>query len=871
MPLDRTAKDWDGPPEIPGYEIIGELGRGGMGVIWKVRQQQPNRIVALKVLRAGLPADVGSRQRFQAEYETLARLQHPGIVQIYEVGEWTVRGDSTTVPYFTMEFCAGGSLATELAGTPISPRSAAEIVECVARTVGAAHRAGIIHRDLKPANILLATGKNSVRGPSNLHVHSDRTIVERGLKVSDFGLAKWLTPDSPNLSNSRTVLGTPAYTAPEQISGFVSPATDIYSLGAILYECLTGRSPFPAVTIIEMLDLVRTREPVPIRQSQPNVPRDLENICLKCLEKDPSKRYLSAEDLADDLLRFLHGQPVTARPVSQIERFRRWANRNPQIAGLTAVLGFALLFGFMSALNLWLNAAFHLKQEELARHEAEDNYLACRQMLAEYVSITRDPRNQNPAIRRAQRETLVKARAICERLGSTRPVDKGLRSDRAEICTALASIDHHEGRYNQALEAGETARELWLQLSNETPDDERFRERLATALGTLGSINVQLGQDHEAENKFRSAINVWKQIPGYHSLLSMAISRRELAGLTNYQGRQPEQNRLLEQNCKQLESVISMGDSDHEFKSELFINLLLLADLYEHNSKKRDAIQCWQRGMQLGRQLREETPDDPSVYYRLAACCLLLAEHDQRLVELQDAVSNSSQAAKFLEARLKRDPLDQEATQLLVNTSWQLADCYIKVGKTPEALVAARRALEILVEVANRRPDDVASQFHVFEAKASLCLRESKCGNQDASKVLARQVATEFIHFCDANSFELPAMSSHLSGMIAPPLRHAGSLEESLIVSVRSCQLFEQLTKVNPNEPKHWIGLSESWTQVGKTNWSLKRMMETESALQKAIDVTTILAKRWPEYQSVLNDRISRLERFRIDRMESGK
>jgi serine/threonine protein kinase len=291
------------PPgaNVAGYEILEELGRGGMGVVYKARQVRLNRVVALKMILAGAHAGQEERARFFTEAEAVARLQHPNIVQIHEIGE---QGDC---PFFSLEFVDGGSLAAKMAGTAQPPRDAARLVETLARTMHYAHQKGIIHRDLKPANILLTA---------------------EGLpKITDFGLAKQLDRRDQRQTGSGQVLGTPAYMAPEQAGGkprAVGPVTDVYALGAILYELLTGQPPFRGETPIDTIMKVVGREPDPPSRLQQGIPRDLEVICLKCLRKEPDKRYESAEALADDLRRFLNGQPILARPYTLWERFLRF-------------------------------------------------------------------------------------------------------------------------------------------------------------------------------------------------------------------------------------------------------------------------------------------------------------------------------------------------------------------------------------------------------------------------------------------------------------------------------------------------------------------------------------------------------------------
>jgi predicted Ser/Thr protein kinase len=293
-------------PQVPGYVIEKELGRGGMGVVYKTWQPALERTVALKT-----PSETAEVERFETEAQALARLQHPGIVQVFEIGEHDGR------PFMALEFCAGGTLAAKLAKNPLPPREAAELVRLLAEAMQAAHAAQVIHRDLKPANVLLTEAGRP--------------------KITDFGLAKKLDEQGPTRTGS--VMGTASYMPPEQAEGNkeVGPAADVYALGAILYECLTGRPPFTGATPLEILWQVCDLEPVPPRQLNPAVPRALGYICMKCLRKEPKQRYASAADLADDLVHCLNGEPIKLEPwwewlwrqfqlPCRIDRVIKWAS-----------------------------------------------------------------------------------------------------------------------------------------------------------------------------------------------------------------------------------------------------------------------------------------------------------------------------------------------------------------------------------------------------------------------------------------------------------------------------------------------------------------------------------------------------------------
>jgi tetratricopeptide (TPR) repeat protein/tRNA A-37 threonylcarbamoyl transferase component Bud32 len=327
---------------VPGYEILQEIGRGGMGVVYKARQSRLNRVVALKMILAGEYAAKEAIERFMAEAEIVARLQHPNIVRIHALGDFEGR------PFVELEYVEGGSLEARLVGRPWPPRAAAELVASLASALSEAHRMGIVHRDLKPANILM---------------------TEDGApKLTDFGLAKSVEKNS-GWTRTESILGSPSYMAPEQAEGRardVGPLADVYALGANLYELLTGRPPFVGPSILATLDLVKNAEPVAPRQLQPGVASDLETICLKCLKKEPGERYESAEALAEDLNRYLKGEPVRARPTPRWERAWKWMRRRPTMAALVVVSA-ASLFTAVAG-GLWYQADQARQQAAVSRH-----------------------------------------------------------------------------------------------------------------------------------------------------------------------------------------------------------------------------------------------------------------------------------------------------------------------------------------------------------------------------------------------------------------------------------------------------------------------------------------------------------------------
>jgi serine/threonine protein kinase/tetratricopeptide (TPR) repeat protein len=483
-------------PAIAGYEILGELGRGGVGVVYKARQLNPRRLVALKTLRAGERATPDQVVRFGVESQTVARLQHPNIVQIYEVGVHQER------PYFAMEFVDGGSLQERSAGRPQPPGEAAALVETLALAIHHAHERGVVHRDLKPANILLLESqepraesrepkgkKQAASGPLAL----DSRLSTLGFpKIADFGLARLMDTDL-RLTQTGVAAGTPNYMSPEQASGqslAIGPPADVWALGAILYELLTGWPPFMAATPLEVLRQVTDSDPVSPSVLVPGVPRDLETICLKCLRKEPAKRYSSAQTLAEDLGRFQDGRPVRARPLGPLGRSARWCRRNPFLAAALGVVAATVVVAF-----LWINGARRAAQtlaedkDRLAQRNAElarKEQTARLQLEEALAKRTAALKERDEAARKAQ---AVNDYLIVGMLASTNP-----RNHQGKELTVRTVLDQAAAGVARAFAAD--------------PDREEVVRDM------LGRAYVNLGQPREALTQFTARARLCRRLYG---------------------------------------------------------------------------------------------------------------------------------------------------------------------------------------------------------------------------------------------------------------------------------------------------------------------------------------------------------------------
>ncbi len=497
-----------------GYELLDELGRGGMGVVFRAQQVALNRAVALKVIKAGEFASNGERRRFQNEAEAVAQLDHPNIVPIYEVGE------SGGLDYFSMKLIAGDSLEKRLASYSADPRAAALLVATAAKAVHHAHQRGILHRDLKPANIL---------------------VDERGEPhVTDFGLARRVDGDD-ELTQSGAILGTPAYMSPEQASGdkgALTTATDVYGLGSILYALLTGRAPHIGSSVVETLDKVRIHPPESPSKLNARVPRDLEVVCLKCLEKDPRRRYASARELADDLRRWLDGAPITARPVGAVTRGWMWCRRHPAPASLAALLAVSLLGGFAGITWKWREA----ERQRNVRTRIEEFWT--KRVLAG-ASTELKPRSERVTVKAML--DLAAARVKGD-FGDQPAVEAEIHETAGEAYRSL-------GEYAKAETHLRAAQALYIQVYGADG-----RETLRSTNQLTGLLD-RLGREAVAENPARINLAACRRALGRDDPTTLEAAN-ELGVVLWHLGKLGEAERLLRQNLAARRRVLIVDHPD---------------------------------------------------------------------------------------------------------------------------------------------------------------------------------------------------------------------------------------------------------------------------------------------------------------------
>jgi eukaryotic-like serine/threonine-protein kinase len=660
LPFDRVGE----------YDILDKIGHGGMGLVLKARHRRLKRTVALKLIKVGQLAEEQEVARFLVEARAAAHLKHPNIVAVYDVGE------HAGSPFFTMEYVEGQSLHKLISERPLQPQRAATIIRKLALAVGYAHESGILHRDLKPQNILL----DKYEEP----------------KITDFGLATNAQENS-QLTATGTVLGTPSYMPPEQARGKheeMGKWSDVYSLGATFYETLVGRPPFTAATLGETLQQVMTVDPVSPRSLNPAIPRDLETICLKCLEKNPARRYQTGQELADELQRFLDDRPILARPTSRTEKFVRWCRRNPVIAGAIAAVSLAAVFAIVS---LWIG----LSQALAAKEEANDALNHSMDIVEDLlVGINEETLLEQPGMQPIKAKIYAKAQTSLEKLLPKLERSKRLPETIARVQLQMGQVkvqlgDHKEGLRlmtvaNESLEKmhendatnvkvltnlskvkTEIGRlyfnqrdlkaasapilqslELRRKLVELEPDNTEAAQLLANSEMNVGLLEENLGNPQKALEQYEAAqwrrkALLTKEPANVGILRDQAKGLSELGLLRARQQKLREAEELFEQAEKAFTSLTDRRDRQLDDLLNHGIVLRRLGDMAAVTNDEKKLNIAIERYVKSVKLLEELVTENPSVgIYRgtLAAARLNLAQLNQRQRNSREAFALLTQA-----------------------------------------------------------------------------------------------------------------------------------------------------------------------------------------------------------------------------------
>jgi tetratricopeptide (TPR) repeat protein len=754
-------------PEIPGHEILGILGRGGMGVVYRTWQKGLNRIVALKMVAGGARFSRSALRRFHTEAEAIARLQHPGIVQIHEIGWYE------GTPYFTMEYVEGGTLAEYLTSRPGPPHTSALLLQQLAEAVHHAHQRGILHRDLKPANILLqrgqGAGEKSPAGTTDRAESPPRSAPPPLVpKITDFGLAKQLGDDGGQTRDG-AVLGTPYYMAPEQAQGRISelgPGTDVYALGAILYECLTGVPPFRGETVAETLTQVVHTEPLAPVRLVAGVPRDLQTICLHCLEKEPRRRYRTARDLADDLGHYLRGEPIRARPASAWEQAWKWGRRKPALAGLLA-LSLLTAVGLAAGALVWgqqehrrAGEEARLRAEAEREHtRAESNAHQAQRVIREMSDLGLMTLAHEPHLEMVRRDLLMRVLGFYKEFISNNGDVPKYRREVAYFRVRLGEVEALLGHADLAERSYRRALQELLELSAARPAGRADRREQAAAWNGLGLVLTQNRKSDDALRalglsvKLREAI--YLEAGDVEERLNLASGLNDRGNVYQVLNRPADAERdylraraltekledekladpVLTRARRQLaHSRFNLGvvwtkrrpaDADAEFTASLALWESLAGATPDHPHYRRQiAVTYLNRGTarHLSRQAAGAEADSKEAIRLLAELAdqfrrvpdyrRLLASASANLGEVlktQNRPREAEQAwtrAVSLLVGLLRESDEPELAQRLGRATNDLAICLVQQHRHAEAERAWAEAIKVQKRLADRHPDE---------------------------------------------------------------------------------------------------------------------------------------------------------------------
>jgi tetratricopeptide (TPR) repeat protein len=715
-------------PALPGYQILSELGRGGMGVVYKARQTALNRLVAIKMVLAGGHAGPEQLARFHTEAQAVAALQHANIVQIYEVGE------CDGLPYFTLEFVDGGPLDKALAGKPQVAKDAAKLLETLSRAMHFAHEQGIVHRDLKPANVLLS--------------------ADGVPKITDFGLAKKLESDSSQ-TKSGTLMGTPSYMAPEQARGEfkeLGPPADVHALGAMLYEMLTGRPPFLGATPVDTIMQVIKDEPVPPSQLIPKLHRDIETICLKCLQKESLKRYADCEALAEDLRRFVVGEPILARPVSAPERLWRWCRRNPRIAGLSAVVLCLLVAVAIGSTASAITIAQERNQKEQQRQAAEEAKKSAEynQQLAEKRKEEADAQRiearnaEKLAVQRKEEAENAKTRADA----NAKVADEQRKLSLDTLHTVVTKVEEqlHDKPDMRTLrkEVLETAMAGLDKVAKSAQGSVLADRSMGIAVQRMGDMYLQLGESDKAMELYKRSLEIYDKLPtdtaeGDWVLWNSAISSEKLADVMRQKAGDIEGATKYYQKALELREALAANPRlpviTPAFRKQALVNSYAKAGgLALAMGKPAEARDYYRKGLEQSEGLMAIDPKNLRTKEALAVSNVTLGNVSFRLREVEASREFYKKALTLRKELVEENALSVKAKFDLAGSYDALGDLELQLRIPSEALAYYRESSKIREEVYERDKESFDAQWARSISYYRLGIASLLDGNAEAEK-----------------------------------------------------------------------------------------------------------------------------------------
>jgi len=845
-------------PIIPGHEILDTLGRGGMGIVYRARHMALGRTVAVKMLISGHLAPEELLDRFQCEAESVARLKHPNIVQIYETGD--VQGQ----PYFTLEYVAGGSLADRLDGSPQDSQAAARLVAQLADAVYYAHTMGVLHRDLKPANVLL---------------EEDGTP-----KITDFGLARQMESD---VRHTRTgdVMGTPSYMAPEQASGVtrkLDPACDIYSLGALLYEMLTGRPPFRGRDAVDTLMQVIADEVVAPRRLQSGLPRDLETICLKCLEKSPSKRYPTAAALADDLRRFLRHEPIVARPASGVERAMKFVRRRPAWAALWGVSALAISLTLVATLFYSLRVTQWNHQISAAYDRQKQTTMAALDYVDQVIDdVAGDRLAIVPEGQSARRDLLRDAMLFCQRLLEQQSSDVDVQFYAARAQRQLADLQQATGETTEAEQAYRQALAMFANIPAQSAVHLPVARETAAAHINLGNLFERAGDLELAASHYKQAIRALAdRVKGRDAsedeLRLVAAAHGNLGVLYERLGHVDESGKEFEQAINLLASAAE-NSSDPMGRLQMASALSNQGMLFKVVGNTDAALATFLRALEILETSDQETASRPEFRLALASAQNNLAAVYQVAQQYEQAVESYRSAVDIFTQLTSDFPGTLEYLRGWADARNNLTRLLIEREQWDEALAMARATAEQLRTLADRFPgeafhEDALATARQLEASTLIELDSSR----DAERALsdALRLRRDLVDRFPAQPVYRARLASVLHS-VAEMLLEAGRASDAAVLLFEAVDQQQQAVsnQAFPSDLrsqlwKHYVALSEALIaseQPARAAEVASRMQELFPNGEDQLFVAGVLAQCIPLITAAKSDASGPVEGLPLD------
>ncbi len=847
---------------IQDYELLEEMGRGGMGVIYKAHQRSLNRLVAIKMIRSGEWATPQERLRFRWEAETIAALDHPNIVPIFEIGE-TTSADGTQLPFFSMKLIDGKNLAQAREQFRNNWMSIAHLMRLMTRAVEHAHQRGILHRDLKPANILLGAREESIAQESGSGFRFGSSFIIP--HITDFGLAR-RTQQLGGQTLPGTIVGTPAYLAPEVARGheFATITSDVYSLGAILYELLTGVPPFQADTPIETIRLVSDTSIRLPRKINSTIPVDLETICLKCLETDAARRYPSAAKLAEDLEQFIAGRPISARPIGSLKRFGRWCRRQPVIAGLCAALLLVMAISLPLIIVSWRHA---LNQEQLAetrlgetqteRDHADAGFgLAFNTLGDLFKLLANEPGKESPESEQVKKQLLQNGLKYYREFVEHRGNDPKLRRELAQAFFQIALISSKIGTKRETAESSRNAVNLLRQLTAADPDDKSLVELLASSLTVLGNALNALNQLDEAILVHEEAAEVWKRVQKnrVEGVLTSLTGREQAIALMNrgvvLQGKEDWQAALtsFQQAKKLLVEVSPKATMAKDNRIYMIRCLLNIAQAEDRLNRAQDAFQHAIEAAGLAEQMNNGSLGSKETKFLFAMTCKAVGGLQRKLGDSQAGKLQLQLARKLLEELHRENPRVTEY-------AWNLALVYEDFGaaerkaNTAEALKTVEQAELLLRELVERDDESHPNRSSLARIERLRANIYQDQGNPTGACKAFEQakIQLEYLLAHDSNISTLRWNLAQVCHQLGFNLGKLKKFSEALTAYEEAAKHYSMLLEQSPADKQIRKNFSSALGNIARVQRDLRKFPE-------ALVATEQRANLWPDHPDELYD-----------------